>query len=1158
MSRLVARAENWEKVYEAFHNVNFAAFDYNTIKQSLLDYIKLYFPETFNDYIESSEFIALIESFAYVAELIAYRLDIDAHENFITVAQRKDSILRLAKLVSYSADRPLPARGLVKLTSVKTTENLIDANGINLSNRTIRWNDVTNLNWKDQFILVMDRILTQEFGTVKSSDRFQIENVLFELYALNISPLTSGAMPYNATVNNKSLNMELVPVEYNSTDGIIERRPYNGANFTLLYGRDGLGDSSDTTGFFCFTKQGTLRRFRKEFDGVTPNQTYEIPMNNANETDVWVNNVDPITGKILDIPHLLPQKRDIQTGYTGEWVQVDLAHAQNVIFNTNPRRAKYEVETRDNSRARIIFGDGEFADIPSGTFDFWLRESVDEDIIISQSSVVDKTISMTYVDQYNRTQTFSFTFSLINSLQNNSSAETLEHIRTTAPAVYYSQDRMVNGQDYNNFMLQDSSILKLRSLNRTFAGDSKYITWHDPSTTYENVKLVGNDGALYFYEKTEGQVTSVVPDINSLITSFIEPLLSSTDIFLYVSSFGVPISKFRRSFNTTEYERLSINLTPPPSPTTIKMYYNLVTFDWFVLRTSDDPSTNLDMLAAGWPQSFIGTPLITVSQQQTEQKYVVNRQAKRLIFQSPTTTFWNTNNASSVIDYNTLASNFDKICILQANSNYNRDSILKRNWNFNVLGVESIETGINVGLTDINRLSVIPVDENGDGVPDHMDINDSSSPLGLADIMKPKITVDLVGVLNPLPSAGIRVVLPIYYVVGQSDVSVTSLSGKDVVFGVDWIEDAVDATLISNAIILKGNVLGGSLVEISVNDYVYFVRDTPYSEWTVAGSTPDNMTYYVVEQSIDRELANIGSNGLGLVKREIGRSDLNFMWFHHSPRYHLIDPAASNIIDTLIIQKGYFFALKRWLEDPLAPAPIPPTPLDLRLAYGYLLKNKMISDTVVLHPGKIKLLFGPKAILPVQSRFKVIRTSDNSMTDNQIKTIIVSTIRNFFDLTVWEFGETFYFTELATAIHASLPIEISTVVMVPVYSGSYFGDLFQIQAQEDELFYPDISVNDIDIVTEINSTIIKSGTKTICPIQQPNVSAAVTYEYADEFTQLVPAITWTVVHDLGYYPIVSVFDSAANEIVPLTVDHLSNKKISITFGALTVGTVRLV
>jgi len=52
--------------------------------------------------------------------------------------------------------------------------------------------------------------------------------------------------------------MELVPVELTS-DSPVEKRPERDAKFSLLYGSDGLGDGSDTTGFFCFTKQGTLR-----------------------------------------------------------------------------------------------------------------------------------------------------------------------------------------------------------------------------------------------------------------------------------------------------------------------------------------------------------------------------------------------------------------------------------------------------------------------------------------------------------------------------------------------------------------------------------------------------------------------------------------------------------------------------------------------------------------------------------------------------------------------------------------------------------------------------------------------------------------------------------------------------------------------------------
>lgn len=1144
MSRLISRAESWERVYESFSHVNFAAFDYNTVKQSLLDYIKLYFPETFNDYIESSEFIAIIESFSYVAELIAYRLDIDAHENFLSAAQRRDSILRLAKLVSYTADRPIPARGLVKITSISTTENIVDANGNNLANQTIRWNDASNQTWKDQFVLVINRVLDQNFGTIRTSDRFQIDDVLFELYSLNITPLPVGVVSYKAVINGRAAPMELVPVEYNDKEGIIERRPYNNSNFNILYGQDGLGDSSETTGFFCYTKQGSLQKFRRTFDGVTPNQFYEIPLTDINQTDVWINNVDPATGATVDLPSLLPYRRDTWAGKSGEWVEVDLSHAQNVIFNTNPRRNKFEVETRDNNQVRIIFGDGEFADVPSGAFDFWVRSSLDADIIVSQSSVVNVPAPFNYIDAYGRNQTFTYTFSLINSLQNNSAAETLDHIRTTAPAVYYSQDRMVNGRDYNSFMLQDSSILKLRSVNRTFIGDSKYISWHDTSSTYENVKIFGGDGALYFEEKIEGLTTPSISGLNELITIFIEPMLSSTDILVYIYSYGIEPATFRKTFNDIEKSRLGEGLTPSPSPSDIGMYYNTTSTEWHMVMASDNPATALANY--GWPEQFIINPLITVNQVQNDAKYVINRLSKRLIFQSPTTTFWNTNNASRIIDYDTISSVNDEIVILQANSNYNRDGLLKRNWIMDVLGIETIQQGVNLGLPDVARLSTIPKDENGDGIPDYLDMHDIENTMGLADIIKAKVRLDLTNEEININS-GRQVTLPIYYIVGQQDVLVKNTNGSPSVLGVDWFEDVTDNG-ISNTITLMNATYSFSRIDISVNDYVYFSRVNNSSSWFVAPNTLDTLSEYMIELVLH----------LGLWKREIGRSDLNFAWFHYSPRYHLIDPAASNIIDTFIIQKGYYLGVKRWLEDPLAVQPVAPTPLDLRLAYNYLTDNKMISDTLVLHPGRIKLIFGSKAIIPLQANFTVVRSSDTSMTDNQIKTIIVTAVRNFFDISLWEFGETFYFTELSSVIHASLPIEISTVLIVPVSTTNFFGDLFQIQAREDEILYPDITVDDINLVSDINAAAINMSQRVICPSQHPNNYVQDAGEYAYDFEQLIPINSWIISHELGFYPITRVYDEDGNEIQPTSVVHISVLQTTISFAQQTKGFARLV
>ena len=226
--RIVNRAENWERAYEAYQQVNFSAWDFNSIKESLIDYLKLYYPEDFNDFSENSDLITILELFAYISEQYAYRNDLNAHENFITVAERKESVLRLAKMLSYNASRNIPARGLVKINSIVTTEKVVDSRGNDLSNKTIYWNDPNNPNWKEHFIIVMNCVLEQEYGSVLPSDRVQVNDVIFELYSLKNDPLATLTIPFNISVSGNNYPMEVVSSRLN------EYGPYEKSHFDLV------------------------------------------------------------------------------------------------------------------------------------------------------------------------------------------------------------------------------------------------------------------------------------------------------------------------------------------------------------------------------------------------------------------------------------------------------------------------------------------------------------------------------------------------------------------------------------------------------------------------------------------------------------------------------------------------------------------------------------------------------------------------------------------------------------------------------------------------------------------------------------------------------------------------------------------------------------
>ena len=1063
MTRLVSRAESYETIYDAFEQINFAAFDYNTIKASLIDYLKLYHKEDFNDYIESSEFIALLEIFSYVSELQIYRLDVNANENFITQAQRKQSVLRLAKFLSYNVSRNIAARGLVKINTISTSEDIFDNNGNNLANVTIVWNDPNNPNWKEQFILVMNRVLKQNFGSVNPSERIQIDDVLFELYEWENIPFLNGVYPYSATVSGESIPMELTPVALLSS-GPEEKRPERSSAFSLLYGSDGLGDGSDTTGFFLFTKQGSLSYQTNSFDGVTPNQTLTIPVPNINDTDVWINSINPETGETVD-------DGSDTTSKTGEWAEVDLAHAQNIVFNTNPSRTKYEIETLEDDNIKIIFGDGEFADIPSGSLDIWIRTSINKVVTIPKNTIVNLPASFNYVGLSGNTQTFKFATSLISSLQNSSASEDIEHIRRTAPAVYYTQDRMVNGRDYNTFMLQDTTILKLRTLNRTFSGDSKYLYWHEPKENYESVKLFGNDLALFY--KTGDSLDNVYNEASAsaVFTNNVQPLLSSNDFFVLLTTAGVLPGDVRKEFTELETATIvqAMEDASASSPQTIHLFYSVELDEWvYVLKDLNNENFPNDLpfstasydveqvlfdITTPWntnplfPNTFSGSGMVVIEVEGLDWK--ISHKLERIISQSMETRFWNTNEANRVLSFDTLISNQDEIIILDANKNDKRDNMLSENHHYNVVGPELVEGGIPAtGLVDIHSLNIMPIDTNDDNIPDN---------------------IDLAGLINPtfevLQNAEFILPFPVLF----CDIT-TAGDFEYFVVGTGY-EAFPQPTDIITSVIEQD--VGDS--ELSILEHVYFQKEIVDDITQEYIWSPKNVTAPIIQLWLDDGSDCEDNVGVDW-KREEGRFPFNFLWMHRTPRFNLVDPAATNIMDAYIVTRGYYTSVTNWLDDIVQDVPVPPTSLSLRTDYRDMLDSKMISDTVILHTGKFKILFGEKAIDELQSKFTVIRKETSPLTNNQIKVKIVGIIKNFFDINSWEFGETFFFTELSAKIHNEMIADIKSIVLVPLFNNNLFGDIFMVNAREDEIFQPHVTVNDIEIVESYNPEVIKQAT----------------------------------------------------------------------------------
>ena len=475
-------SEDWQAVYQSFQDVDFRAYDFDTLRSALIDYIRTHYPEDFNDYIESSEFVAIIELLCYLGTSLNFRTDLNSRENFLDTAERRESIVRLARMLSYVPKRNLAASGLFKLSGVQTNQTVTDSLGRDLNGRTIFWNDPNNPDSFEQFTTILNAAFQSRNPFGRPTKSGTIGTIPTDLYQLN--NIENVAVAYNLSINirGEQVPFDIVNPDFNDGEYLFERHPDPNENFYLIYRNDGEGLGSDNTGFFLLFKQGTLQRTDNRFDFPVKNRTTDININNINETDVYFQEIDQ-DGTILN-----------------EWTKVPSLVGNNIIFNSisNQERNIFSVIPRLNDQITLKFADGNFGNVPVGIYRTWFRTSINKKIAIRPEDVQNLDISIPYFGSDGQEYNLRLLFSLEGTVANGSAAETNEEIKQRAPQVFYTQNRMVNGEDYNVFPLtRGNEIQKLKALNRTHAGHSRYIDINDPTGTSQNLLVFGDDGALY-------------------------------------------------------------------------------------------------------------------------------------------------------------------------------------------------------------------------------------------------------------------------------------------------------------------------------------------------------------------------------------------------------------------------------------------------------------------------------------------------------------------------------------------------------------------------------------------------------------------------------------------------------------------------------------
>ena len=96
-------------------NINYLSKDFDSIKRDLIDYLRRYYPDEYQDFNEASGGMAIIELLAYLGDTMSFYIDRQVNEGFIDRAIEPKNIFSLAQNLGY---RPKFARPAVTNLSI--------------------------------------------------------------------------------------------------------------------------------------------------------------------------------------------------------------------------------------------------------------------------------------------------------------------------------------------------------------------------------------------------------------------------------------------------------------------------------------------------------------------------------------------------------------------------------------------------------------------------------------------------------------------------------------------------------------------------------------------------------------------------------------------------------------------------------------------------------------------------------------------------------------------------------------------------------------------------------------------------------------------------------------------------------------------------------
>ena len=90
-------------------NIDYLNKDFLSIRETLIEYAKTYFPNSYKDFNETSPGMMLIEMSAYVGDVLSFYIDQQYKEMLLPLAEERKNIINIANMLGYKVKPTTPA-----------------------------------------------------------------------------------------------------------------------------------------------------------------------------------------------------------------------------------------------------------------------------------------------------------------------------------------------------------------------------------------------------------------------------------------------------------------------------------------------------------------------------------------------------------------------------------------------------------------------------------------------------------------------------------------------------------------------------------------------------------------------------------------------------------------------------------------------------------------------------------------------------------------------------------------------------------------------------------------------------------------------------------------------------------------------------------------